>query len=217
MACLGWAYAFKEAPDLKAAGAVIVRSLEKAVIDGPPSPDQLPSRLILEDYATDFIRRSRERDFAWVAKLPALLHLLKAFTAQNEASEGVPGRDSSSEAIRCSAATIKTSDAWPTRADAGRRATAIARRASAGKPHRATWQSYAVRNRVRPHQRQEREHSLETGCVSGCETSLASATMRRALRSTRGSGGLYVGLARAGLASRRWRRTLVGESPFSTR
>ncbi len=95
-----------------------MRSLEKAVIDGPPSPDQLPDRLILEDYATDFIRRSRERDFAWVAKLPALLHLLKAFTAQNEGSERVTSRDSSSETICCSAPTIMTSGIWPTRAEA---------------------------------------------------------------------------------------------------
>ena len=62
------------------------------------------------------------------------------------------------------------------------------------------------------------KHASDTQAyMSGCETSLASATMRRALRSTRGSGGLKAGLARAGLASRRWRRTIVGENPFSTR
>ena len=87
MECLDWAYEFKDAPDLEAAGAVIMRNLEKAVTSGPPTPDLLPGRLILENYAADFIRRSRERDFAWVAKLPGLVHLLKTFTAQNAVAE----------------------------------------------------------------------------------------------------------------------------------
>ena len=53
--------------------------------------------------------------------------------------------------------------------------------------------------------------------VSGCETSLASATTRRARLMRLELGGLYVGLASAGSASRRWRNTISGESPFSTR
>ena len=93
MECLEWAYAFKEAPDLEVAGAAIARSLVKAVVGGPPDPDQLPGRLILEDYATDFIRRSRERDFAWVAKLPTFADLLKTFTAQNAALENYTRRE----------------------------------------------------------------------------------------------------------------------------
>ena len=84
--CIEWAYAFKEALDLEAAGAVIARNLEQAIVRGPPTSDQLPNRLILEGYATDFIRRSRERDFAWVAHWPSLIHPLKAFTAQNASS-----------------------------------------------------------------------------------------------------------------------------------
>jgi len=84
---MDWGYEFKEAPDLEDLGAALVRKLEPLVAAGPPTQlDTLKDRLVVEEMVGNFIKRSRERDFAFVG-VAGLVALFKAFTEQNAAAE----------------------------------------------------------------------------------------------------------------------------------
>lgn len=87
MTALEWGYEFKEAPDLENLGAVLVRKLDAWVVKGPPEDAQaLADRVLVEEMIGNFIKRSRERDFAFVA-VQGLVSLFKVFVEQNLAAE----------------------------------------------------------------------------------------------------------------------------------
>ena len=87
MTAMEYGYLFKDAPDLEEFGAALVHKLEPLVAAGPPgSAEALKDRLVVEELVGIFIKRSRDRDFAFV-RVPGLVHLFKAFTDQNVAAE----------------------------------------------------------------------------------------------------------------------------------
>jgi integrase len=87
MDTLDWAFEFRDAPDLDAAGEALTGKLESFVAAGPPSTArELTDRQTFEAIVAAFIARARERDFAF-ARIPGFVDLFKAFTAQNIRTE----------------------------------------------------------------------------------------------------------------------------------
>jgi hypothetical protein len=87
MDTLDWAFEFRDAPDLDAAGETLTRKLESLVEAGPPATARdLTDRQTFEAIVAAFIARARERDFAYV-RIPGFTDLFKSFTAQNVVTE----------------------------------------------------------------------------------------------------------------------------------
>ena len=87
MTALDWGYEFKAAPDLAELGAALVRKLDEWVAKGlPADATALADRLVVEEMIGTFIKRARERDFAFVA-VQGLVPLFKVFVDQNLAAE----------------------------------------------------------------------------------------------------------------------------------
>jgi hypothetical protein len=87
MSALDWAFEFRNAPDLEAAGEALARKLEFFVEAGPPTTAlDLTDRQTFEAVVAAFIARARERDFAF-GGIPGFVDLFKVFTAQNIKTE----------------------------------------------------------------------------------------------------------------------------------
>jgi hypothetical protein len=87
MDTLDWAFEFRDARDLDAAGEALTRKLESFVEAGPPNTArELTGRQTFEAIVAAFIARAREREFAF-ARIPGFVDLFKAFTAQNIRTE----------------------------------------------------------------------------------------------------------------------------------
>jgi hypothetical protein len=87
MTTLEWAFEFRDAPDLEAAGVALTRKLESFVVASPPATAQdLTDRQMFEGVVAAFITQARERDFAYL-RVRGFAGLFKAFIDQTLASE----------------------------------------------------------------------------------------------------------------------------------